>query len=173
MISPFGGGVGGGADKKVRKFFGKCATRACERGPRRLSASPQRAERTEKHKATTRSARAEYHLFWKQVRTWYNRDTRIEPNGSDETSEWACRRHAHSLCPFSSTPFSSSPTATATTFPPRRRFDMRSDCDRVFALIQKEFLVHYICNQPNRKPISMAVFGQSRLPRLVAPLAAI
>ena len=61
-----------------------------------------------------------------------------------------------------------------TVFSERRRFEIRSDCNRVFALIQKEFLLYFLCNQPAEK-----VFSNSRLRTiqdllgLVAPRAAI
>jgi len=53
IFSPFGGGVGGGADKKIRKFFVSA--------PRELASVGRgvttNVERTERYKTTTSSAR--------------------------------------------------------------------------------------------------------------------
>ncbi len=76
-------------------------------------------------------------------------DTTIILSGSKPTLAWAARSAAHAdgaeLEPFSR----ASPAATARTFPPRRRFDIRSNLDIVFTLIQKGFLfvVLFKCNQ--------------------------
>ena len=94
-------------------------------------ASP-RASSVRRSTKPPRTRRVRSHLFWKQVRTWYNNHTRIEPSGSEETIEWACRRHAHSFCPVFSTQFCESPTATATTFPPRRRFEPKISLAQTF-----------------------------------------
>ncbi len=74
--------------------------------------------------------------------------TNTELRGSERANAWACRRHAHCVSPEfrpeskgESTKNESELGAQARrVFSPRSRFEIKSNFDIVFALIQKEFL---------------------------------
>ena len=51
----------------------------------------------------------------------------MELSGFFETKEWACRRHAHSVCPDFAREFRNAGALARTVFPPRRRFEIRSE----------------------------------------------
>jgi len=75
--------------------------------------------------------------FWKKVRAWYNKDTRIELNGFKPTEAWAAQSAAHAVWPDFPKEFGAPPAAACNLFSPRRRFEIRSNFDIVFALDTK------------------------------------
>jgi len=74
-----------------------------------------------------------------------NRHTNTELRGSERANAWACRRHAHCVLPEfrpesvreSAKKESEFGALARTCFPPRSRFEIRSNFDIVFALNTK------------------------------------
>ncbi len=64
----------------------------------------------------------------------------MELNGFLEAEMRDARSVPQGFPPIFPNEFGASPSATRTVFPSRSRFEIRSNFDIVFALIQKEFL---------------------------------
>ena len=85
----------------------------------------------------------------KQVLAESYNHTKTEQSGFFETKEWACRRHAHSVCPDSAGGFRNSGALARTNLFWRRRFGIQCNfynySKRIFDI--EYFLIYWLCTQ--------------------------